>query len=123
MAFDPRDKVTMTIQHSPWTEFFQSLPGMLSSFVTAERQMEYQSAERELDRQHSREMAELNRAAEDYRYLREKKDEWEKNLIEKGFKTPETSTTGGAELFQQTTQGYQDQAVELESQMDSIMDS
>ncbi len=52
MAFDPRPKVSMVVEESPWTEFFRSLPDMLSTYVMGQQQMEWQAAEAEKDREY-----------------------------------------------------------------------
>ena len=65
MAFDPRPKVSMVVEESPWTEFFRSLPDMLlayqgmqrdtarfeQEYAFKEKQLESQIAEAEKDRQ------------------------------------------------------------------------
>ena len=56
MAFDPRPKVSMVVEESPWTEFFRSLPDMLLAYQgmqrdTARFEQEYAFKEKQLESQ------------------------------------------------------------------------
>ena len=58
MVYDPRPQVSMTVEQSPWQSFFESLPGMLSSYVQMQTQLadtaatrEWQASEAEKSRQ------------------------------------------------------------------------
>ena len=51
MVYDPRPKISMTVEQSPWQTFFESLPGMLSSYVQLQDTLAFREQEAEKTRQ------------------------------------------------------------------------
>ena len=81
----PYNKPRVVEERSPWGDLFASLPDTVLSFMQLQNQLE----QRQLDWEFQLQGMALNAAAEDYRFLRGQKADWEKELVTKGYKLPE----------------------------------
>ena len=116
----PYNKPRVVEERSPWGDLFASLPDTVLSFMQLQNQLE----QRQLDREFQLQGMALNAAAEDYRFLRGQKADWEKELVTKGYKLPEYETTvAGTEDFERTTEGYQTQSQILEGNIGKLTSS
>ena len=113
MVFDPRRRVTMTVEQSPWQSFFESIPNTILAFhqlnqQLGARQEEYQwrSAEAALDREFKVQQTELSAAAGQYNILQERLFNLEDQMI--GYELPysKDTTSDGADLITGTVEDY-----------------
>lgn len=116
----PYNKPRIVEERSPWGDLALSLPDTALAFMQLNTQMQ----QRQLDREFQLQVGALSEAAEDYRFLRGQKADWEKELVTKGYKLPEYArTTAGADSFDRTTEGYQTQSEILEGNIGKLTSS
>ena len=120
MALRYGQKPRIVVEESPWGDFFASVPDTVLAYMQLQNQIE----QRQLDREFQLEGMALTAAAEDYRFLRGQKADWEKELVTKGYKLPEYDrTVAGTDSFDRTTEGYQDQSGILEGNIGKLTTS
>jgi len=106
MVYDPRPRVSMTVEQSPWQTFFESIPDTILAFHQLNQQLgarqeefQWRSAEAALDREFKVQQNELSIAAGQYNVLQERLFNLEDQMI--GYELPysKTTTSDGADLI------------------------
>ena len=99
MVYDPRPKISMTVEQSPWQSFFESIPDTVLAFHQLNMQLEQQQINR--DYQAARE--DLRFARQDYLQAKQREDSWRDTLSKAGYST-EHITGPGSDLMSSTTE-------------------